>query len=250
MKRILLSLAALLALLLCLLSQRQAEGGVIVRSVSGGGVSLPTTSLYAHWYADAGITKDGSDYVSSWVDQINSLDLAQGTGSSQPLWTNSVVNSLPVVRFDGTDDRLAGTWTAIGATSTVYVVFANRDAGAEDAIWHSSSYWGILKGTSLITSFYNNGARTFTNGTSDGAWQVVGVTRRADTVNYIKVTDASVQTLAGTSAGTLNNFSIGDRNFLSEPADCDIAEVLIYNAAHSDSQMQDVHDYLTDRYGL
>lgn len=216
---------------------------------AGGGPALPTTNLYAHWYASAGITKDGSDYVSDWEDQINSLSISQATGSSQPLWVDSAINGEPLLRFDATNDRLTGTWTAIGANSSVYLVFHFNDAGAADAAWHSKTYWGILWGSNAgPSSWYNNGTRSFTGGTND-AWHIIGIAERSGT-QYIKVNGDSVQTLAGSSAGTLDNMSIGDRDFLSEPSDVDFAEIVIYQDEHTDSEMQDVHDYLNDKYAI
>jgi|TARA_R110000787_G_scaffold50093_7_gene119742 hypothetical protein len=216
----------------------------------GGGLLAPSTNLFAQWDAALGITKDGSDFVSSWEDQINGLIINQDAGASQPLWVDSALNSLPLIRFDGANDRLAGTWTAIGASSSVYMVVHFTDASAADVAWHSKTYWGMFSGgSSGLNSFYNNGGRAFT-GCSNNSWHIIGVTRRADTVNYIKVDSGSVQTLAGTASGTLTNMSIGDRDSLNSPADVDFAEILIYNASHDDSKMESVNNYLISKYAL
>jgi len=54
--------------------------------------------------ADAGITKDGSNYVSKWEDQSgNGFDVAQSTGSKQPLWVANDKNGKPGISFDGGD---------------------------------------------------------------------------------------------------------------------------------------------------
>jgi len=53
--------------------------------------------------ADAGITKDGSNYVSQWADQSgNNNHAVQATGSAQPLWVDNQLNGKPALYFDGT----------------------------------------------------------------------------------------------------------------------------------------------------
>lgn len=58
--------------------------------------------------ADAGITKDGSNYVSQWDDQSgNNNHAVQATGSAQPLWEDNQFNGKPVISFDGLSKYLS-----------------------------------------------------------------------------------------------------------------------------------------------
>lgn len=70
------------------------------------------------WYDAADIALADNDPVSSWTDKSgNGNTLAQGTGSKQPLYKTNIINGLPVVRFDGTDDNLIDT-SISGITNT------------------------------------------------------------------------------------------------------------------------------------
>ncbi len=57
--------------------------------------------------ADAGITKDVTDYVSAWADQSGFLnDATQADLSRRPLWIEYGPGGLPTLRFDGLNDYL------------------------------------------------------------------------------------------------------------------------------------------------
>lgn len=73
--------------------------------------------------AGAGVTTNGAGNVSQWSDQSGKANHAtQGTGSAQPLFVTNVLNSRPVIRFDGTNDQLVlANYTATN-TFSVYVV--------------------------------------------------------------------------------------------------------------------------------
>src|SRR5574343_1369214 len=60
------------------------------------------------WLVAADITglNDG-DAVATWEDSSgNNRDASQATGANRPTYKTNIVNSLPVVRFDGSDDYL------------------------------------------------------------------------------------------------------------------------------------------------
>ena len=71
--------------------------------------------------ADAGITKDGSDYVSVWADQSgNGNDAVQATGASQPLWVDGQLNGEPVLRFDGSNDFMS--FNEVANIRTIFII--------------------------------------------------------------------------------------------------------------------------------
>ena len=65
-------------------------------------VSFPVSGLKLWLKADAGITKDGNNNISSWLDQSgHSFPASQSNGSNKPVWVSSVAGGLPAVYFDG-----------------------------------------------------------------------------------------------------------------------------------------------------
>src|ERR1051325_4711729 len=59
--------------------------------------------------ADAGAGSSDGDAVGTWTDQSGtSHDFTQATSSKKPTYKTNIQNSLPVVRFDGTDDEMSG----------------------------------------------------------------------------------------------------------------------------------------------
>ena len=63
--------------------------------------------LVAWWDASdaTSITKDGSDFVSNWTDQVSSLAFTAST-TKRPLWLSADQNGLDVIHWDGTSDSM------------------------------------------------------------------------------------------------------------------------------------------------
>jgi hypothetical protein len=92
---------------------------------SGGGGFSPTdvSGLQLWLKADAITGLSDGDPVASWVDSSgNSRPAAQSTAGYRPLYKTSILNSNPVVRFDGSDDFLV-TGGESYAIQTVFAVF-------------------------------------------------------------------------------------------------------------------------------
>lgn len=99
-------------------------GKVSVFATPQPGVSpLQLPGLVA-WYDASQITglSDG-EAVAQWNDVSgNGNHLTQGTAGFRPIYKVSIVNGLPVVRFDGTDDKLTRS-TLVAATTQVTAYF-------------------------------------------------------------------------------------------------------------------------------
>lgn len=82
--------------------------------VSVSGLTYDQVVTQMQLVASSGITKDGSDLVSQWdgVDVYSSY-VKQASGSLQPLWVASSINSQPVVRFDGSNDYMSTGLSAV-----------------------------------------------------------------------------------------------------------------------------------------
>jgi hypothetical protein len=221
----------------------------------GSGVFSPDdiASLACWLKADAISANDG-DNVTTWEDSHTSNKDATGA-SGQTLETNEI-NGLPAVRFDGTDDRMdiAGILNN-DATRTIFCV-ARYDTG----IAGSDTTWSLSTGTSRIALTGGNivyqldqlGATVplaaqpavgeahhttirFNSTTSaDGWFNTTGPTNFDPNGNYHS---GSVAMRLGATTG-------GGANFF----DGYIAELLVFDAALTDTEVADVQAYLDEKW--
>jgi hypothetical protein len=192
--------------------------------------------------ADAGTAGDS---VAQWTDQSGQANhLTQSTLGARPQLVPSPTG-LPVLRFDGVNDGFLFT-TRISTIRTVFWVLRETPGAAGDSyrslLGDSSSYHFIggaqrqIWDAGYASSYIRNG-QTRVNGT------VVNGT----TTN--KPTSLSVVSLVTTGAVQANLFTqdqgIAARGWLG-----DIAEVLIYDTALSDTDRQAIEQYLATRHGI
>lgn len=198
-----------------------------------------------------GITKDGSDLVSTWADQSgNGNDAAQATGTNQPLWVDSVLNSRPAIRFDGSDNflRIANSVTV----GTLFVVSKYDLAsfssypGIVGAASGSSEPTYMLAGQNGLTTFYDNSlyclfySKIYNN-------EVL-------TLDYSPMTSFKITYgLANATYWTptaYTNMDIGRNQINNAYWDGDIVEVIVYDTVLGASDIADVITYLDAKYGL
>jgi hypothetical protein len=211
------------------------------------------------------ITKDGSNKVSQWADKSPSaLVYAQATGSNQPTWVAGLQNGKPGVRFDGVNDYLQGTSTALLAgtsPASIWIVFKTVSAGAFTSIMNfyattasHSTNLTMVNATQLefgaAASNLNPGMKVvyahtayhllafnFTgagNTTSDWeAW-----------VNASSVADAAASAGSGDNLNLLGTASTGG-GFAS----CEILELAVYNAQLSGANKTNLEAYFQTKYG-
>jgi hypothetical protein len=207
-------------------------------------------------YSDAGTTPAvADDPVQQWNDQSGSGNhFTQATLANRPLYKTAVVNSLPALRYDATNDSLSSTLTR-GLGGTYFIVYCHNGAG-------SANRRGLVGGNNWLIgpyggqhSFYGGGG--FVANTDAPVTQnvFVAATARQSTsagadgkfwVNAVDKTDTPANSTGGPGA----NFGTGAANPFVEPLDGDIAEVIAYSRELSDGEVDDVHAYLQTRYGL
>jgi hypothetical protein len=115
-------------------------GGTSTTIAGGGGVEAggqPTVAInnLLAWYKADAITglADG-DAVASWVDSTgNGHTAAQSTAGKKPVYKTSIINSLPVVRFDGVDDSMDISSNFDRTTFTLLMVSDRTGEGTADA---------------------------------------------------------------------------------------------------------------------
>lgn len=147
MRRILTLLLLLLFVLPCLGQERWGRDGSWGRADPRWGRGLKAWTLtdldyiVDWWRIEYGITKDGSDLVSSWLGSINGIDLAQTTGANQPKWTADQINGHPAVVFSyvgsGDNDALQGVFGADYAQPNTVIIVCSEptDDGNDRALF-------------------------------------------------------------------------------------------------------------------
>ena len=224
--------------------------------------------------------------VSRWEDKSgNSRHATQATTGNRPLRKTAIQGGKDVLRFDGTNDRLSiGSSTSTFnflhlSNATVFVVFKVAGANPDNlqAVIDNSDGTGgrgyvvyfddrssasknnrLLVGGGLYPA-YSHLVETADGGFSANAFQVLTNVIQATNVTaanrsrlYVNGTvNAAVNTSTDTLSGDANaDLTIGCQTGLSSFLNGDIAEVIIYNAALSDTDRAAVEGYLTTKWGI
>jgi hypothetical protein len=210
------------------------------------GPAIPLTNLALWLKADAIVGLNDNDPVTTWEDSSSeNNDATQGTAANKPLYKTGIINGLPVVRFDASNDFMDTPDNAFVANPfSIFMVFSGTiAAGTHRAINdNGGANFGIGTDTADIIVF---------NGAFIGAAGLVNddpilVTYIHDGANASFWVDT---VLAGTNAQA----NTPGRIRLSAPAgdvlNGDIAEVIAYTADMT-AQRVAIETYLNTKYNL
>lgn len=107
------------------------------------------------------------DALATWPDASgNGNDTTQATLGNKPLYKTNIINSLPSVKFDGTDDFMSGTRPAIQpltkflviqptlntASQKSYACFCHSGASSFLVARLGTNFWGTFLATSVDLS--------------------------------------------------------------------------------------------------
>jgi hypothetical protein len=224
-----------------------------------GAIIQPDTpaGLEAWYKADALVLND-NDAVSSWTDSSgNGNHAVQADANRKPVYKTGIVNSLPVVRFDGVaspnDDMLADTFDAtVTQPDTVFVVFSQDtaatseyvfdgiDATERQALWLTAG--DLLQGYAGLTGL----SYAFTEA---GNFVVISILFNGAS-SWIRE-DRTEKNTGDVSTKDLDGLTLGNRYGATwTPFDGDIAEFILYDASLSTANRDGVEEYLGDKYAL
>ncbi|MDN5205528.1 GEVED domain-containing protein [Fulvivirgaceae bacterium BMA10] len=246
----------------------EISGASSSTSLGPGGVGGATTNTL--WIrADAGIFIDegntaasDGDRVQEWHDQSSNTNHASLTVpvGGRPVLRNNRMNGLPVLEFDGANDRMLlpdGTIPTGNSSYTIYVVL-NSDVLAPDGFIGSGD---ALTGEKNSIRFKSNGGiqNYWWNDEIDApANTVAASTDYIIAVHYdnsagrtIYRNGEAVATNNSTSRnGGAENNSVGWSSYSNEYWNGEIAEVIVYNIALNAAQMAIVDNYLSTKYAI
>lgn len=209
------------------------------------------------------------DPVGAWNDSSgNAFNTSQATGAKKPLYKTNIVGSLPVVRFDGSDDVLTGSnWTTVintfgGGVYTFLALIRVSAAAAGAAATYddaamamdSGGFTGVAQtrttsGTLRIRGFNWDGSEDFVELTeSFNTWYRV-TQDHTDVSNLrIKADGGTFQSTASGGPSASGAMLIGSNYAGAKFFQGDIAEVVAYNSVLSDTDRDSIEQYLLDKW--
>jgi hypothetical protein len=226
-------------------------GGVLPSSLTGSDLKL--------WLkADAITGLNDGDAITTWSDSSgNGYDLTQSTAGYKPLYKTDIQNSLPAVRFDGSDDSLKSTTIVNSAALTgdpplsIYLVYKrNNSKGSLSFTGNAGGLWG--------DSFdYNSGV--VSSGSLAG-YKIWMYTKSPGVINPNgKIYKNGALSVSGYGTNITPSISAGNVFFLGGwyaqnnsgyALDGDISEVIIYKSVLSDANRALIDAYLQGKYAI
>lgn len=254
-------LVALLLVALCLILLLSFDPSTI----AGLQCWLKDTGTYqgTTWDNTTTAASADGDVVGSWLDQSGNAQHAySGSNVRRGVLKTAAngINSLPVVRFDGTgsafnlDTRDGSTVHKVvsALTSfTVFYVYRPLNVSHEGVVLGgvaSSDYWPDVD----ATNFYcrnADGFKSFAHGIANNTAYYLTFRRSGTTVNVYKngtELGSSPQTLAGNTASDL--YTLGADAGISVLMNADLGELLIYDSALSSTDRANVEGYLNTKW--
>jgi hypothetical protein len=220
-------------------------------------VAIPTDIAGLQgWYKADALTLNDGDAVATWTDSSGlANDAAQATGANQPLYKTNILNGLPVIRFDGTNDfmSVAGITNNTATRTLFFVAKATVAISVDRAVW-------ALSPTSLVAArnadaqwlYYGNSVDAAVLIGGDATAAFANIACRINSVTSLDMyRDAGTatnldpeDTFSGAAALTIGASSGGGAGWWPG----DIAEMIVFNAALSDANRQAMTDYLYYRW--
>lgn len=225
--------------------------------------------------ADSLNLSDGAS-VGTWTDSSsNAFTTTQSSISMQPIFKTNILNGKPVVRFDSASTQYLnmGTILTKAPNFTVFSVFNSVNAGVVQGVFGSftccanGNAWATFElsrtqanGLGSYIGDGTNGARALSGAVlADNTFYYADTVYTAGSVSPIMYINGNIQTITTpntgvaptTNVGADSPFSIGRwGNYNAEYFKGDLAEIIIYNRALSESERKRVEGYLKAKYGL
>lgn len=249
-----LSLSAGQTVLVVIDGYGSATGTYRLNVNGGGGTSIPTTGLHLWLRADSGVTASGGR-ISRWLDQSgNARHAYMTTASRQPYLISGALNGKPVVRFYGAESMNLEV-PAQPSSFTVFVVGKNNKTSESFSMilgpggsypnnqlrWENGSqalFVGTGNNMPVITSNIGN-TRTYHALSARYNGSSMSVYRDGNLVSTHSFTTSGPWTLASVGSWYSSYFMIGE-----------LAEVIVYDRALSDSERGTVNSHLRSKYNL
>jgi hypothetical protein len=195
--------------------------------------------------------------ISSWRDKSgNDRHATQATGVSQPLRKAAVQNSNDVVRFDGVNDYLNHPLAINGGNHTTFIVAKGGSTNWE-TVFGSSDAGAAASGMIFASSVGVNAWGTYTNtyvssGVSASSFVLMQSEYNGSSTT-LRTNGASVVVGGAAYSGDSSERKCIGASYTGVPTQClngDIAEILVFPTALSDTERENVELYLNRKWGI
>ncbi len=183
------------------------------------------------------VTNDG-DAVGCWLDKSqNGNNLTAASNNARPTFQTNEFNGNGVIRFDGNNDAL--DFTAITNMRTVFVVNKSNETSYQPFFGHTSNTDWFTNDNSLVSSSASASLR-------NGTWRV----NKSNISNPQLTTQTGQYSLYSVvSTGNVRaNHIASDRKNNGRFFGGDVVEVIVYDRALSESEVENVENYLFDKW--
>jgi hypothetical protein len=243
------------------------------RALESQGIAfaVPTDIANLLWWfkADSYVGSDG-DSVSTWSDSSGNAKHATAASTARPTYKTNIINSLPVMRFDGTSDVLTIPATDMTGTSalSLYMVANVTSSGAAKMVLENGPNAGTdtdgfclnLDASDKPDAFHRTtGIAEFLNtAAAAGAFHLFRVLHdKSLSTNEVTIWVDLVAS-AGTRPNNTNNAGafgnqttfIGARNAGSLWAPMDVAEIILIGRSVTEREHKVIAHYLDRKYAL
>jgi hypothetical protein len=190
--------------------------------------------------------------VSSWSDESgNSSHATQVTSTKQPIFTTNVINGLPVVRFDITDDFMLTADLAGAPLAQPNTIFIVASLPNTRTILDGKTTAGRARVNSNGTVVRMNGGTSVdTTGVTSGTTLRIYSVFFNTTNSGMYINGTSVLSAANTGSNSLTALHLGCDASETAFFGGDLAEVIVYAGALSSADREVVETYLSQKYAI
>ena len=233
--------------------------GILASSYVAPATSAPPVSGYALWLdaADTATITHSANAVSQWDDKSgNARHVSQGTAANRPTTNVATQNGRNVIRFDGTNDILStsSSW-AMGSDYTWFVVFKVPTTATRYILNFDETPGG--SDHAIISQWSSRPIEHFIGGSYGARYQIgTGSTSGWNVVTHVRAAQSHTSFLNGSASGSGTSTAmpawtattrVGGSG-LSEFADTDIAELVVYTSALGSTDRASVESYLKTKW--
>ena len=236
------------------------SSAIIAGTTTATGSVLPTNALQLWLRADTGVSLDASSLVTSWADQSgNGHDVVQASTGNRPTLLTSAYNGNPAVQFNGSSAYLqsAAAFDLLQGSSDCSIFVVTRPGASQPTYADLFDYSHDGNGGLVYEQNGNNLNQFYFNGFAQVQLQAgqlcFSSVIKGGTSQQVFFNGQLVS--SGTAPSTPNfapprGFLVGNWFRGGRCYNGDIAELLIFNRALTESERTSVETYLNTKYAV